>query len=141
MDESLGLSWKYWQNLKCKGCDFGVCLSIGTLMQSPKLQCHQLFLTHRHCIPKSLDPNRRQTRATNATAHPGNVVKDVLAVRRKQEDIEEEKKDRNERQKAQEKKKADAQVAIKHIADFENDMALEDRTQETRFPQHQTEGT
>jgi len=30
-----------------------------------------------------------QMRATNATAHPGKVVKDVLAVRRKKEDIEE----------------------------------------------------
>ena len=80
-------------------------------------------------------------RATNTTAHPGNVVRDVLAVRQKKEEIEEEKKGKNERRKARERKKADAQVAIRQIADFENKMAVDDRAQEAKFPRHQTEGT
>jgi hypothetical protein len=86
------------------------------------------------------DPNRRQTRATNANAHPGNVVKDVLAVRRKREDIEDEKNAKNERREARKRKKADAKVAIRDIADFENEMALDDRAKETKFPRHQTKG-
>ena len=60
-------------------------------------------------MPKSNqhpDSDRRQTRATNATAHPGNMVKDVLAVWRKKED-----------------------------------MATNDRAEETKFPRRQTEGT
>jgi hypothetical protein len=41
------------------------------------------------------DPNRCQTRPTNANAHPGKVVLEALAVRRKQEDIEAEKNARD----------------------------------------------
>jgi hypothetical protein len=86
------------------------------------------------------DPNRRQTRATNANAHPGNVVMEVLAVRRKRDDIEKEKKAKAERRKARQTKDAIHRVAIDDIAEFENQMALDDRTQGTKFPRHQTEG-
>jgi len=86
------------------------------------------------------DPNRCQTRATNADAHPGNVVKEILAVRRKQEDIDDEKNARNGRREARKRKEAAAKKSITDIADFENEMALDDRAQEAKFPRRQTEG-
>lgn len=86
------------------------------------------------------DPNRRQTRATNANVHPGNIVKEVLGGRRKQEDIDSDKKSKTERRKARERKKNKEREAIKKIADFENKMALHDQSQETLFPRRQTEG-
>jgi len=86
------------------------------------------------------DVNRRQTRATNADAHPGRVVLEVLAGRRKKEDIENDKKAQNERRDTRERKKVERQVAIEDIADFENQMPLNDKVQETVFPRHQAEG-
>jgi hypothetical protein len=86
------------------------------------------------------DPNWRQTRATNANAHPGKVVMAVLGGRRKKEDIEDDKKSKLERREARERKKNEEREAIKKIANFENKMALHDQRQETSFPRHQTEG-
>jgi hypothetical protein len=43
------------------------------------------------------DPDRRQTRPGNANAHPGKIAMEALAVRRKREEIDEEKKERSER--------------------------------------------
>ena len=86
------------------------------------------------------DPNRRQTRATNANAHPGQVVLDALGGRRRQEEIEKDKQAQKERREARERKKVEKQEAIKSVADFENKMALNDKIQETKFPRHQTEG-
>ena len=86
------------------------------------------------------DVNRRQTCATNADAHPGRVVLEVLAGRRKKEDIENDKKAQNERRDTRERKKVERQVAIEDIADFENQMPLNDKVQETVFPRHQAEG-
>jgi len=83
------------------------------------------------------DPNRRQTRPTNANAHPGKVL-EVLAVRRKPEDIASEKKAKNKRRNAREEKRTNEQVAIMDIADFENEMAVEDKEQRAQFPRHQT---
>jgi hypothetical protein len=83
------------------------------------------------------DPNRRQTRAANANAHPGRIV---MAVRRNGEVIEDEKKVRKERQNTREKKLAYKQAAIEDIAAFENKMALDDKAREISFPRHQTEG-
>jgi len=86
------------------------------------------------------DPNRRQTRPKNAFAHPGKVVLEALAVRRKPEDIENEKKERNKRQEAKAKKDAHTKIAIKDIAQFEHQMALDDKAQEAKFPRYETEG-
>ena len=113
-------------------------------MQSPILvlnvkQSHQPTFRHVNSMPKD-NPNRRQTRAANANAHPGHIVKDVLGVRRKQEEVDKEKKSQEERREARKARKVEEQIAIKVIADFENQMALDDRVQETRFPRHQTEG-
>ena len=97
----------------------------------------------RHSMPKANqepDPNRRQTHATNATAHPGKVVLEVLADRRPQEDIENDKKAKQARCEARERKKIGKAKAIKSIADFENEMALDDEIRKTTFPRYQTEG-
>ena len=86
------------------------------------------------------DTNRRQTRATNANAHPGRVVMEVLGGRRKQEDIERDKEGKKERRDARERKKMEKLGAIEAIAEYENEMAVDDKVQGTRFPQHQSEG-
>lgn len=86
------------------------------------------------------NPNWHQTHATNANAHPGNVVKEVLGNQWKQEEIKKDKKAWEERREAKEEQKAKKQRSIQRIADFENTMALQDKIEETSFPQHQTEG-
>lgn len=84
------------------------------------------------------DPGRRQTRAKNANAHPGRILLDALPVRRKKEDIEAEKKGQRQ---VREEKKAKTRAAVLDIADFENQMAIDDRNDEMRFPRHhKTEG-
>jgi len=108
-----------------------------------KQMAQQFLFWHVNSMPKANqqpDPNRRQTRATNANAHPGNVVMEVLGGRRKQEDIEKEKEAKLERRKARERKNVEQQVAIKNIANFENRMALHDKAEEAMFPRRQTEG-
>jgi hypothetical protein len=95
-------------------------------------------------MPKAKQPpdptNRRQTRPGNANAHPGKVAMETLAVHRKQEVIDEEKKDRDERRQKRETKKAKEQVAILEIADFEDEMALDNIEEESHFPRRQTKG-
>jgi hypothetical protein len=86
------------------------------------------------------ETNQRQTRAKNANTHPGRTAMEALAVRRKREVIELEKKAKEERHQAREKKKADREAAVIDIADFENRMALDDFEQEDKFPRHQAEG-
>lgn len=86
------------------------------------------------------DPGRHQTRPANAHAHPSIAAKEALAVRRKKEDIEREKQVKNERRRVREKKKADAKKAVIDIAEFENDMAVDDMYEEKKFPRHQSEG-
>lgn len=85
-------------------------------------------------------PNRPQTRSANANAHPGRVVIEALAVRRKPEDIELEKQIKKERREIRAKKRADAQAAVMNIADFENNMAVDTIREEQSFPRRQPEG-
>ena len=87
------------------------------------------------------DSDRRQTRPGNANTHPGKVAMEALAVRRKPEVIEAEKKDRQERRQTQEKKKVNKKVAVLEIADFENQMDLDVILEETQFPRRQTKCT
>ena len=65
---------------------------------------------------------------------------EALAVWQKKEDIESEKQVKNERRQVREKKMADAEKAVIDIAEFENDMAIDDTYEEKRFPRHQSEG-
>jgi len=85
------------------------------------------------------DPNRRQTRPANANAHPGRIALEALAVRRKPEEIESEKQAKKEQRKAREEKKAKKQTAVMDIAEFENEMAMEDIEQKAKFPRRQGE--
>jgi DNA-binding protein H-NS len=85
-------------------------------------------------ISQQPETNQRQTRAKNANTHPGRAAMEALAVRRTREVIELEKKAKEERRQAREKKKADREAAVKDIADFENRMALDDFEQEAQFP-------
>jgi hypothetical protein len=100
-----------------------------------------LAFGHVNNMPKANqepDPNRRQTRPTNANAHPGKVVLEALAVRRKREDIEAENNAWDGRCQSRESKKANERAAVVDIANFENQMACDDRTEVTVFPRHQT---
>ena len=65
---------------------------------------------------------------------------EVLAVRRKKAEIEDEKKAQDERRKARQQKKASKQAAVLDVADFENDMAIDDKAEKTKFPRNLTEG-
>ena len=86
------------------------------------------------------DSSRRQTRATNANAHPGRVVMEVLGSRRKQEDIKKDKKAKRERHENREKKKTQKLATVKNIADFEDRMALRNKAEDSSFPRRRTEG-
>ena len=94
-------------------------------------------------MPKDTQlPNsdRHQTRPGNATAHPGQILKDALAVRRKQEIINEEKKAREERRQTKKEKKVKEEMAVMEIARFENEMALDTKKEKAQFPR-QDKGT
>jgi len=82
--------------------------------------------------------NRCRTRPANANAHPGRVVMETLAVRRKQEDIQAEKEACEARRQKKERRKADEQDAVIDVADFENQMALDDMNDEAGIPRHLT---
>lgn len=66
---------------------------------------------------------------------------EVLAVRSNKEEIEKDKKAKNERRQAKQDKKANEQTAAIEVAKFENQMALVDRAQEAKFPRRQPEST
>jgi hypothetical protein len=82
------------------------------------------------------DPNRRQTRSTNANTHPGRIVIEAIRVRRSKEAIEDDKRARDEKRQAREAKKANKQAAVTEIAEFENQMALDNRDEEIKFPRY-----
>jgi hypothetical protein len=86
------------------------------------------------------DPNRIQTRPKNATAHPGKVAMESLAVRRKTEEIEQEKRVKNERRQAREQKKVDSQAAVLDIAEYEDKMVVDDAEEKLRFPRRKLMG-
>lgn len=87
------------------------------------------------------DPTDRvQTRTKNATTHPGRVVNDVLAVRRRPEEIEAEKAVRAERQQAREQKKVDHHTAVLEVAEYENKMAFEDKEKVAKLPRRKSKG-
>ena len=81
--------------------------------------------------------NRHRTRPQNASAHPGKVLLESTSVRRKPEEI---KNNRNKRIQAKKKKADDKQAAIKAIALLENEMALDDEAHAARIPHQETGG-
>ncbi len=78
---------------------------------------------------------RRQTRSKNATTHPGRILLEAQAGRRKPEEIENEKKAKGRRRQARKDKEAREEAAVFEIAEYEHQMALEDK--ETNFPRRQ----
>ena len=93
-------------------------------------------MPHRSNEP---DPIRRQTHSKNADAHPGNVVLEASG-RRNRNEIEEEKKAKEERRKARETKNALAKASVMKIAKFENRMMAEDIMEENDFPRRRATG-
>ena len=85
------------------------------------------------------DPSRRQTRSKNANAHPGNILLNAYG-RRSREEIEENKKAKEEWRNAREAKKALKKVSVKEIARLENRMIAEDAMEEDWFPWRRTTG-
>jgi hypothetical protein len=61
---------------------------------------------------------------------------EMLGVRHKKEEIENDKKAKLERRQAKEDRKAKEQTAAMDIAEFENRMAVDDIAQEAMFPRH-----
>jgi hypothetical protein len=83
------------------------------------------------------DPNQRQTRSKNATAHPGKVVIEATG-RCDREVIENEKRIQDERCQLQETKKAAEKAAVVEVARLENKMRFEDTVEVNKFPRHQS---
>jgi len=86
------------------------------------------------------NPNRIQTRAKNVFTHPGRIVSEELRVRRRPEELEEEKRLRTERQQAQERKEAALRSAVLEVAEFENKMAADDAENQANFPRWKPKG-
>ena len=91
-------------------------------------------------VNQQSDSNRRRTRPGNANAHPGRAAMEVLAVWQKKAEIEDEKEAQDERHKARQQKKSSKQAAVLDVADFENDMAIDDKAEKMKFPRNLTEG-
>ena len=64
---------------------------------------------------------------------------EAVAVRRKPEVIEQEKKAHEDHRQKKEEKKASEKAAVIEVADFEEQMALDAIEEETQFPRRQIE--
>ena len=91
--------------------------------------------------PKTMepDPSRIQTRAKNATTHPGRIINETVG-RRTAEEIADEKNAKEERHKAREQRIANLETAAVDIAEYENKMADDDAEEVARFPRRKPKG-
>jgi hypothetical protein len=89
--------------------------------------------------PVEPDPNRIQTRPKNATTHPGRIINETV-VRRSAEEISAEKNAKEERRQVRKKKEVDLKAAAVDIAEYENEMAVDDAGEVARFPRSKPKG-
>jgi hypothetical protein len=89
--------------------------------------------------PVEPDPNRIQTRTKNATTHPGKIITETV-VRRSAEEIKAEKDAKEERRRLRKQKEADLEAAAVDIAEYENNMAVDDAGEVARFPRSKPKG-
>ncbi|SRR5260221_11523170 len=85
------------------------------------------------------DPNRRQTRSKNASTHPGNIIIKASG-RRSKEEVEEEKRAKEERRQIRETKKANEKDSVMEIAKYENRMMTKDAMEDHEFPRRRSTG-
>jgi hypothetical protein len=97
--------------------------------------------------PAETDPNRVRTRAANAKAHPGNIVKDVLRTRNPPRDpdlIQKEKADKEAKKAAKRKELEEAQAkeesATQFVEEYRARKEIEELNDETAMPRRKPKG-
>jgi hypothetical protein len=82
---------------------------------------------------------RMTTRASNATAHPGNVLRGGSHVRRSKEEVQEAKKMKEAKKEEKEKRMADAKALEAAGKAFVAQREAEDNLNASAFPRHRNE--
>ena len=97
--------------------------------------------------PAETDPNRVRTRAANAKAHPGNIVKDALRARNPPRDpdlIQKEKADKEVKKAAKKKQVEEAQakeeLATQFVKEYRARKDIEERDEEMAMPRQKPKG-
>ena len=86
--------------------------------------------------PSVQDPNRLSTRPRNAVTHPGNIVQSQCSTRRPESVIQAEKAEKAAKRAKKEQQKIKKGEAAKAIAEYEQDMDINDTVEDAKFPRH-----
>ena len=87
--------------------------------------------------PSKPDPNRVSTRPKNATTRPGQVVLAQCSTRRPESIIQAEKAEKAAYRAKKEQQHIEQHEAAQAIAEYEQDMAINDAIDDNQFPRHQ----
>jgi hypothetical protein len=87
--------------------------------------------------PPKPDPNRIPTRPKNAVTHPGQVVHTECSTRRSESIIQAEKAEKAaKRAKKEQQRRIKQDETAEAIAEYEQDMAINDTIEDAQFPRH-----
>jgi hypothetical protein len=89
--------------------------------------------------PTKPDPNRISTRPRNAVTHPGQVVHSQCSTRRPESVIQAEKAEKAAKRAKKEQQKVKQGEAAEAIAEYEEDMVINDAIEDNQFPRHRDE--
>jgi hypothetical protein len=83
------------------------------------------------------DPNRISTRPKNAATHPGQIVQTLCSTRRPESIIQAEKAEKAAKRAKKEQQSIKQNEAAEAIAEYEQDMVINDTIEDAQFPRHQ----
>lgn len=86
--------------------------------------------------PGKPDPNRISTRPKNAATHPGQVVQTQCSTRRPESIVQAEKAEKAAKRAKKEQQRIEQDEAADAIAEYEQDMVINDAIEDTQFPRH-----
>jgi hypothetical protein len=86
--------------------------------------------------PSKPDPNRISTRPKNAVTHPGQVVRTECSTRRPESIIQAEKAEKAAKLAKKEQQRIKRIETAEAIAEYEQDMAINDTIEDAQFPRH-----
>ena len=86
--------------------------------------------------PSKPDPNRVATRPKNAVTHPGQVVHTQCSTRRPESIIQAEKAEKAAKPAKKEQQSSKLDETAEAIAEYEQDMVVNDAIEEALFPRH-----
>lgn len=89
---------------------------------------------HSKTSPRKPDPKRIATRSKNAATHPGQVVHDECSVRRPDSIVQAEKAEKAAKRAKKEQQRVEQQEAAVAIAEYEQEMVINDVAEDARFP-------